>query len=96
MHPTHRRDDLSAALVHDGLHPATRIDTPRGEIPAGHLREGDPILLEGGGIGIIKWIGHAAAPPPAPLLQAVVIEARAITPRTPRRPTNKRHVWLAA
>ncbi len=64
----------------DGIAAGTRIDTPRGEVPVETLREGNAVLIEGGGIGVIKWIGQHQAQ------SAIVIAPQAWSDREPRRP----------
>ncbi len=76
------RDGLTATPVLDGICPGAHVDTPVGEVPAERLREGDIVLLAGGGIGVIKWIGRIDTPSRPPVL----IAAAALNPRTPRRP----------
>lgn len=60
----------------DGMAPGTRIDTPLGEVAAEALREGDPVLLAGGGVGVIGWIGRVAAIADTPARQARLLSVR--------------------
>ncbi len=73
------RAGLAGAAVLDGINPAARVDTPVGEVVAERLREGDIVLVAGGGIGMIKWIGRIPVP------AAVSIGAGAISGGAPRR-----------
>lgn len=64
----------------DGIAPGTRVDTPLGEVAAEALREGDPVLLAGGGVGVIGWIGRIES-----RLLPVRIAAGALGGGRPRR-----------
>ncbi|MCU4161992.1 Hint domain-containing protein [Acidiphilium sp. AL] len=67
----------------------TRLLTMRGEVPVEALREGDAVILNGGGTAPIKWIGRrhlALARHPKPeMVLPVLIEAGALAEGVPCR-----------
>lgn len=73
------RDGLMAKPALDGLRAGTQVDTPIGEIAVERLRVGDAVLLFGGGVGIVNWIGRDDT------LPGITIPAGALDGRLPRR-----------
>ena len=73
------REGLMARPRFDGLCAGTRVDTPLGEVAVEHLGPGDAVLLAGGGVGIVTWIGRDGA------LPCLTIAAGALDGRLPRR-----------
>ena len=74
------RKGLTAKMLRDGVRAGARVDTPLGEVAAERLAVGDAVLLAGGGIGIVKWIGRTDT------LPAIAIPAGTLDGRLPRRP----------
>jgi hypothetical protein len=68
----------------------TRIATPRGDVPVEQLRIGDPVVIAGGGVGPVKWIGRRCYPAAQVAahreLRPVRIAAGALAPGVPARP----------
>jgi hypothetical protein len=77
----------------DGIRPGARVDTPTGEVAVETLREGDPVLVEGG-VGVVAWLGRFRPRPHdagrIAGLRPVCIAAEALGPRRPRRA-----LWVA-
>ena len=71
--------------VTDGICAGARVDTPLGEIAIELLCEGDTILIAGGGIGVIKWIGRIECVTTAGGDGPVEIAPRAVADQAPRR-----------
>ncbi len=73
----------------DGIVTGMRVDTPLGEVPVEELAVGDPLLVAGGRVRRIAWIGRVELTPDDPAryarLRPVRIAAGALGPGTPRR-----------
>ena len=79
------RDALLAAAVIDGVCAGAHVETPLGERRIETLREGDPVLLAGGGVGIITWIGWVAVAADDRRNSPVVLPGGVMGQRMPRR-----------
>jgi len=73
----------------DGIVTGMRVDTPLGEVPVEELVVGDPVLVAGGRVRRITWIGRVELLPDDPAryarLRPVRLAAGALGPGCPRR-----------
>ncbi len=73
----------------DGIVTGMHVDTPLGEVPVEELAVGDPLLVAGGRVRRVAWIGRVELTPDDPAryarLRPVRIAAGALGPGLPRR-----------